>query len=186
MVNLSVQLVGENVRVDTERTGHLNIVSRHCSRNLTPTGECVSLLSEVLQSGDSSCVVQRINMVNLSVQLVGKNVGVNTEQSCYLYIVSRHRSWNLAPSWECVAFLNRIWSRSQCAAINYAIRTNNYIIYLVGQQVTVDREVAGDNHIMSGHCVRYLTPSAECVAFLNRIWSWCQCAAICYAIRTNN
>ena len=83
--------------------------------------------------------------------------------------MSRHSGRYLAPTGESIACFLQCWLGLYWRTIDDAFCLIDFPIQHIGQGVAVDAERASNHYIMSRHCLWYLAPAGEGVAFFLQI-----------------
>ena len=146
-------------------------MGRHRLRNLTPSREGITFLCWCWLRSNRCTVFNTDSLVYLTVYLIYQRIRVGREGACYLKVMGRHRSRNLTPSRESIAFpwIRICLGSDWCSVFNTGCLVY-HTVYLICQRIRVDRECTCYLHIMGRHRSRYLTPSGEGIALLRRSW----------------
>ena len=135
LVLRAINLIGKGVLVYGVGTLYLYVTSRHCFRNIMPTGECVTLLGGCFRSGDSIAEDNGLGINNSLTNLEDSLIRIDGKVSCHLHIMRRHCRWQTLPTGERMALLYGICFGSKRSAVEHIRLLIGFPIKGIGKMV---------------------------------------------------
>ena len=131
----TINLIGNGVLVHGVRTQHLYVTSRHCFRNILPTGERVTLLGGCLWSSNGIAEDNGLGIDDFITNLEDCLVGIDGEVSCHLHIMRRHCRRQTLPTGERMTLLYGIGFGSERSAVEHIRLLIGFPVKGIGKMV---------------------------------------------------
>ena len=131
----AINLINKVVLVHGVGTLYLYVTGWHRSRNILPTGECVTLLGGCFGSGDGIAEDNSLGIDDFITNLEDCLIGVDGEVSCHLHIMRRHCRWQTLPTGERMTLLYGIWFCRKRSAVEHIRLLIGFPVKGIGKMV---------------------------------------------------